>query len=260
PWLKESGNLVFRGGKVGIGTPNEVSNKLEVEQGPNEKSRFGTVTLGSGEGPYSSWAILTHKERIKYEQFAFAQAQTGRIAINCGNDGNIPRDEKIEFMFNNSTQGAWVNNNLVIGSASELSGADSSHKLQINGSAIKNDGKADWDTISDIRTKENIKDFKQGLNIIKKLDPISFSYNGFAGTPEGRQAIGVNAQELEKIFPSMVQRNALNKKHSHEDATELLTTNLSALKFIMVNAIKELDKRIESLENQSNNQSNNNIE
>ncbi len=137
----------------------------------------------------------------------------------------------------------------------------SSYMLHVYGNASKTDGLSEWTIPSDKRLKKNIKTYKEGLDLILKMQPISYEYNGEAGTKAGKKQIGVLAQELQKIAPSMV------KKYTHIDSgdngieyvdgvpeglkfnrteEEYLSINTSSLKWIMVNAFKEQQEIIES--------------
>jgi len=137
----------------------------------------------------------------------------------------------------------------------------SQYTLHVFGSAAKTDGLAEWTVVSDKRLKKNIKNYKRGLDLILKIRPVSYQYNGEAGTKTGTEHIGVLAQELQEVAPSMVS------KYMHVDAgdngkeyvdgvpeglkftkteKEYLSINTSALKWITINAIKEQQEIIEA--------------
>ena len=136
----------------------------------------------------------------------------------------------------------------------------SPYTLHVFGDAAKTDGLAEWTIPSDKRLKKDIKKYNQGLDLILKMEPVSYEYNGKAGTTDGQQHIGVLAQDLQKIAPSMV------KEYKHVDSGDegimyvdgdaperklnrtedsYLGINTSALKWITVNAIKEQQEVIE---------------
>ena len=102
------------------------------------------------------------------------------------------------------------------------------------GKALRVDGLTEWDIPSDIRLKKEVNAFDDGLNIIKKINPISYKYNGKGGTNNDVKAIGISAQEMEKVAPYTVR-----KKPSSQG--EYYTFNGSALRYVIINAIKELD-------------------
>jgi len=138
---------------------------------------------------------------------------------------------------------------------------DSPYTLHVFGDAAKTDGLAEWTIPSDKRLKKNIKDYGQGLDLILKIQPVSYEYNGEAGTEDGQKHIGVIAQDLQKVAPLMVF------KYKHKDSgdngieyvdgvpeglkfnkteKEYLSINTSSLKWIMVNAIQEQQEIIET--------------
>lgn len=248
-WDSQDDNLVLSNGNLGIGTSGTISDRLEVEQEEGEKSRFGSAILGPGDGALSDYAVFAHTSQRGQTQFALAQNNDGLVFINCA------PGQSIQFAMGASTLGAWINGNFLIGrddGGNINEDSDTGEKMQlrgdlrVEGSAAK-DGGGEWDDTSDIRTKENVKPFTQGLDIIKAIDPIHFTYNGKANTPAGQDAVGVSAQELEKIFPDMVKHVKLHPGTADE-LDEVLRTNLSSVKFLMINAIKELDQRISDLE------------
>lgn len=104
---------------------------------------------------------------------------------------------------------------------------------------------------SDSRLKKNIQPFNHGLDIISKINTVSFYYNELAPFNTDKQQIGVIAQELEKIAPFMVDKAGTS---TLEDARSV---NNQAYVFLLINAVKELDAknkqqqtRIDKLEKQ----------
>ncbi len=103
------------------------------------------------------------------------------------------------------------------------------------GKALRVDGSSEWDIPSDMRLKKDVIKFKDGLDVINQINPISYKYNGRGGTSNNKKAIGISAQEMEKIAPYTVR-----KSPSTQGAYR--TFNGSSLRYVMINAIKELDK------------------
>lgn len=97
-----------------------------------------------------------------------------------------------------------------------------------------------WTVTSDRRIKTNIIDFvKYGLADLLKLKPCEFEYNGEYGTvADGKKHVGYIAQEVEKIIPEMVSVNNKNLK----------TVNTHLLTFAIIEALRELNDRLKSLE------------
>jgi len=115
-----------------------------------------------------------------------------------------------------------------------------------NGSALTATGSVG--SYSDVRLKNNITAFTDGLNVIRKINPVLFYYNADAPFKTDRQQVGVIAQELEKIAPYMIEKNTAN------GYTDLRTVNNQAYTFLLINAIKEQQSQIESQQNKINKQ------
>ncbi len=112
--------------------------------------------------------------------------------------------------------------------------------LEIDGEAYKPGG-GSWITTSDIRSKENIKDYTKGLAEILKLHPVNFNYKKEFGWGN-KTYTGLIAQEVEKVVPTMVHTNNAYgfKDFKSVDPNELI--------YMLINAIKEQEAKIERLE------------
>lgn len=115
-----------------------------------------------------------------------------------------------------------------------------SGNLEVSGGAWKPGG-GFWGVSSDRRIKDDIRPFSSGLDIVRKIEPKEFTYNGLAGMPRGMQGIGVIAQDVKNVMPYAV--STMKKKLHPEDEleTDVYMFDGSALPFILVNAIKEMD-------------------
>ena len=92
------------------------------------------------------------------------------------------------------------------------------------------------DYLSDRRLKNVGKAFTGGLEEIKKLEVFNYTFKkDKSKTPR----VGVMAQDLEKIFPNAVTKG--------EDG--FLRIRMEDMFYAVVNAIKELDKKIDALRN-----------
>lgn len=114
--------------------------------------------------------------------------------------------------------------------------------LEISGDgSAKKIGGGSWSTISDERLKDNVENFTNGLAKILAIEIKSFNYKKVEGTPTAlypesitsKKQFGVIAQQLKEVCPEMVA----------EDADGFLSVDLSNLNLMLVNAVKELDKK-----------------
>lgn len=96
---------------------------------------------------------------------------------------------------------------------------------------------------SDIRLKHNIKPLSKSINLIKKLNPVTFKWKKdiFNKNMRNKKDVGFIAQEIEEILPLCVKNTDLNnntyKYLKHERIIPYL-----------VNTIQELIERVENLE------------
>jgi hypothetical protein len=98
--------------------------------------------------------------------------------------------------------------------------------------------------ISDVRTKENIVNSTDGLDIINALRPVRFDFKEGFGF-ERKNQLGFIAQEVEEVFPEIVDE----WKFKPEDKITYKTVGPSGLIPILVKAIQELKAEIETLKN-----------
>lgn len=127
-----------------------------------------------------------------------------------------------------------------------------SHKLQIGTDDAAKPSTATWTIASDARLKTNVKDFNEGLDIVKKIHPVWFEYNGKAGMPTGVKAVGVLAQEMQKIAPYMISKFAY--KDETGKSTDYLDYNANDLFYLLVNSVKELSKQNDDLKQKTTDQ------
>jgi trimeric autotransporter adhesin len=94
--------------------------------------------------------------------------------------------------------------------------------------------------LSDSRLKKNIYPLTSTLTNITKLN--AYTYNWKDDTKDTQQQIGVLAQEVQKIYPQLVK----------EDDKGNLSVNYSGLTPILLESIKELNKKVEQQQIQIN--------
>ena len=93
-----------------------------------------------------------------------------------------------------------------------------------------------WSARSDARLKKNVHDFGESLPKLQQLRPVAFQWKD---APEDtRPTVGFIAQEFERQFPEMVDR----------DKENYLGIRYVELVPVLVKAIQELGARVEQLE------------
>ncbi len=133
--------------------------------------------------------------------------------------------------------------------------------LSVNGTANKTGGGA-WAVFSDMRLKENVSDYNEGLNLIMKVRPVNFTYNakmrqllGNNKTVDGKVFQGVIAQELQVIAPDMVNEVEIsavedaadsNTEKESAEAETYLEVDPSKFTYALINAVQEQQNTIEN--------------
>ncbi len=112
-------------------------------------------------------------------------------------------------------------------------------------------GGGSWASTSDARTKKDVSGFEDGLGVIRALRPVNYTYNGLGDTPAGERGIGLIAQEAKEVAPYLVKSQERKLRESDAEPTEVFYLDPSAIPFINLNAIKELDTRVRLLEDGS---------
>ena len=98
---------------------------------------------------------------------------------------------------------------------------------------------------SDQRLKKNVSAFTDGLEVLTKVKPVWFEYNGQASMPIDKKYVGVIAQQMKEIAPYMVGR--FTYQDTTGKKTDYLDYDANALIYILVNAVQEQQKQIEIL-------------
>jgi len=250
----QTGTYIFNG-NVGIGTPNPVG-KLDVagtigctliqtgniEVGSHFYASGSFVGIGTsntstavgklmieGNGDSQSTAgMIRFKDKDSASQapnWFIGPLRSGYAAFQITPATNTTPDEPdITKVFQVS-----YNGNVGIGTTSP------SEKLVVNG----NINATSFNSTSDLNKKENINTI---LNATEKMSLLrGVSYN-LKSDKDNKKHYGVIAQELEKVFPDMVNGEEGNKSVAYMEIIGVL-----------IETVKDLNKRIENLEQSSNN-------
>ena len=126
------------------------------------------------------------------------------------------------FSFNTS------NTAFVIGNGTDSSNKSDAFKVMFNGDTTVG---GDITISSDARLKSNIVSLGSTLSKLLLIDGKSYE-------KDGKQRIGVLAQEIQEVFPELV----------NEDENEMLAVNYQGLVPVLINALKEQDEKINRLE------------
>ncbi len=114
---------------------------------------------------------------------------------------------------------------------------------QIDGTSanIENVNATTVNQSSDGRLKKDIRSLEHSLSKVKRLRGVSYTWKD-SNKPQGKQ-IGVIAQELEEIYPEFVTTRENGFK----------AVNYSQMTAILIEAVKELNEKVEVLEKEKEN-------
>lgn len=234
-------NLLSGGAGIALPAATPPTYQFEVTLGITSASPATTadcVRLGAGTFFQDNFdTYFSHRAQAGLTTYAVAQNSSGQTTINAATG------MAINFSIANVPLAAFSAGALNIGGAAATAGA----LLLVNGNAAKPGG-GSWIATSDVRLKTDVSDFTDGLEELKKLKPVNYRYNGKAGTNSKSVFVGLIAQDVQPVLPYMVDRTMGRLEETDQQDTELLTLDTSALTFVLVNAIKELDSRLEKLE------------
>ena len=134
----------------------------------------------------------------------------------CIRDRNTS-DGRINFIIDGNTEGALY----------------STGSMAIGGTLFEQQSSIS----SDERLKENIQVIDGALEIVSKLDGVTFNWK-----KDGKESAGLIAQTVEKVFPRAVHEvEGLNSEGTHK------ALNYNQIIGLLVESVKELKAEIEEL-------------
>lgn len=242
------------GGSVGIGafaSPGALPTyRFEVNLPANggtpaEQVRFGNAVVCNGSGAFQGFAYFAHRDNTSSTNgntnYALRQSSAGATHVNSA------ASQVLSFRQGGAVRmGISASGQVIVAGEGNLSGS-ANQALQVNGSAFKNDGNANWAFTSDARVKEDVRDLEVGLTQLRRVRPVRYRYNGRAGTRAGLPGVGILGQEIEQIFPETIEKVPAAANSANE-IDDLRIFNPSALTFVLINAVKELADKVEKLE------------
>ncbi|KQS33678.1 tail fiber domain-containing protein [Dyadobacter sp. Leaf189] len=123
------------------------------------------------------------------------------------------------------------------------------YKLHLSTFSAAKAGSSAWIIASDKRLKKDVSEYAEGLDVLKQIKPVWFSYNGEAGLPTNKKFVGIIAQDMQKIAPHMV--GTFTYQDSLGNKTDYLDYDANALTYMLVNSVKEqqqtLDRKDEEI-------------
>jgi len=225
--LRSASHLRLNTGKGLYFDGNTHSHTYIVEEGDNNMKFYvgGTEHMGVGGGdvfirtPMRVDSYIYHigdtSTNIRYENSQITIQTAGGSHIQINNDENI------YFRTNGTNR----------------------FKMDTSGNFIATADIIAYGSVSDVSYKENIKPITGALNLVDKLQGVTFDWKEDTDTNKMvgiKEDIGFIAQDVEKVLPTLVRENE-NGKLSIRD---------KGIVPVLVEAIKELKAEIEELKKQ----------
>ncbi|MCE7066830.1 tail fiber domain-containing protein [Dyadobacter sp. CY326] len=141
-----------------------------------------------------------------------------------------------------------ASNSLVLGNNANVGIGLSApaYQLHLSTDGAAKLGSPTWTVASDRQLKKDISNYTDGLEVLKKINPVWFRYNGKAGTKTDKKFVGIIAQDMKEIAPYTV--GSFTYKDSLDNKTEYLDYDAGAVTYMLVNAVKEQQEIIEQKE------------
>ena len=269
-YIKQAGGsdqfTITTTGNVGIGTTSITDSRLQIKGANNTTNAYadGLKITSNNETVYAqySWAGINANDVMR-----FATAGTERMRITSGgflkasNDGTYVNGASSTYhefkttlaainmyMINTNAEGNALLVNLDSNSTSYYffrgyynTGDSNRIFIYSNGNIVNVNNS--YGALSDIKLKENIEDATPKLDDLMKVKVRNYNLIG-----DDKKQIGVIAQELEEIFPAMIDESPDRNKDEIDLGTTTKSVKYSVFVPILIKAIQELSSKVETLE------------
>ena len=219
---------------IGNGTSGSLSDAFKVMFNGNTMIGGDDLTIGD----LSAFSgTFTQRSAIDVVAHSDGDLMTGYVSGSSGDRFNIELDATNSMAKISSSGGYNLTFSTEGGTMNFESNGFGSATYAFDGDAtISNDLTVSGDVVvsSDARLKANIVSLGSTLSKLLLIDGKSYTMK-----KDGKQKIGVLAQEIQEVFPELVTK----------DDNEMLAVNYQGLVPVLINALKEQDEKISRLEN-----------
>jgi len=126
------------------------------------------------------------------------------------------------------------------------SGGENSFVFDPNGNAYKSGG-GSWTALSDIRLKDNVRDYEKGTAELMQVRVREWEHNGKGGLQASSKGLGVVADEIELVLPDTVQFYEGKLNPEDEETTQIKSVNATEITWLLVKTVQEQQATIQSL-------------
>lgn len=125
-------------------------------------------------------------------------------------------------------------------------GGENSFLFDTGGSASKPGG-GSWSALSDIRLKDNVRDYDKGTAELMQVRVREWEHNGKGGLQAGSKGLGVVADEIELVLPDTVHTYEGKLNPEDEETTDIKSVNATEITWLLVKTVQEQQAKIEQL-------------
>jgi len=232
-----------------IGRETEATDSASIAMGYQTTSSggastaMGFITTASGFGStsigYKTTASGYGSTSIGYQTTASGNSSTAigknTIASDFGSLVIGQYNLSGSTITNSATEANYANTAFVIGNGTASNAKSDAFKVMVNGNTtVGNDLTVSGDVVvsSDARLKANIVSLGSTLAKLLLIDGKSYTMK-----KDGKQKIGVLAQDIQKVFPELVTT----------DDKDMFAVNYQGLVPVLINALKEQQSEIDEL-------------
>ena len=201
------------------------SNFMRFDTNSAERMRItsGGFLKASNDGTYVNGASST------YHEFKTTLAAINMYMINTNAEGNA----LLVNLDSNSTSYYFFRGYYNTGDSNRIFIYSNGNIVNVNNS---------YGALSDIKLKENIVDATPKLDNLMKVKVRNYNLIG-----DDKKQIGVIAQELEEIFPAMIDESPDRDKNENDLGTTTKSVKYSVFVPMLIKSIQEQQTQIESL-------------
>jgi|GEM_PF-1567807 len=243
------GRLVFSTTADGGSSPTErlrIDSAGNVGIGTSSPASFGklTVTGASGAGGVNAWIQNTSDatgDNVKYAGIQFSVgSDNGSTAIRSYRTNSANNFASALAFF---TKGADAGATIV----TERARIDSGGAFILTGSTAQKATGTTWSNPSDVRLKNNVRDYAKGTAELMQIRVREWEYNGKCGTVEGTKGLGVVADEAMLVLPETVDTYEAKLNADDEEATAIKKFDATEITWLLVKTAQEQQALIASL-------------
>jgi hypothetical protein len=237
-------------GQTAPGVAFSVAGASEVWQIAFAYANSGTGALiGSPASDVIAFGNWAGSERARIDssgnfQVGFTGSQTSKV--NFVQSANLP------VLTINNTNASFTDGALIIYNTRATTNSSYNHFACYNGDftgqfIVRDSGNAvntnnSYGAVSDVKLKENIVDASPKLDKLNQVRVVNYNLIG-----SEQKQLGVIAQELEQVFPSMVEEAVDRDKEGNDLGTTTKSVKYSVFVPMLIKAIQEQQAIIESL-------------